>query len=377
MKVSKSQARVLSDALRVFFWQALKVAFKNPVQAWAFFRTVRRQRVAARIRSGWKERGVTVPPILIYSITNRCNLECKGCYALAALEFSGNLVEGGEGELSDVRMREVVTEANEMGVSFFVLAGGEPFIRPEIVDIIGDFPEIIFLVFTNGLLIDREMMVRLKARKNFVPMISLEGDEAETDRVRGAGVFRRVEEVIAELKKENIFFGTSLTLTRATFDTITEDRFINRLMESGCRFFLFLEYTAVTEDTTDWALTDEQRSGVRDLMEAFRKRYKALFIAVPWEEEDVGGCLAAGRGFVHINARGDVEPCPFAPFSDINIRDKSLAEGFQSELLVKLRQNPELLTETGGGCGLWRNRERVDEILKGIKEEGTVEKVEN
>jgi MoaA/NifB/PqqE/SkfB family radical SAM enzyme len=360
MKATGNQARILSDALKVFFWNALRVAVTNPAQAYSFFRTVRWQTRAARLRSSWKKKGINVPPILIFSITNRCNLECKGCYALALQDSAGE-------ELSDDKLRAIVTEAAELGVSFFVLAGGEPFLRPEILDIIADFPRIIFLVFTNGLLVDEAIISRLKAQKNIVSMISLEGDEQETDRVRGKGIFQKVEEVTTKLKKEKIFFGTSLTLTRSTFDTITGDRFIGRLAASGCRFFLFLEYTAVSDDTVDWTLTDEQRNGVRDLIETFRKRYKALFIGVPWDEDDVGGCLAAGRGFVHVNASGDVEPCPFAPFSDTNLRDRSLVEGLQSELLLKLRQRPELLKETGGGCGLWKNREHVEAILKNIK----------
>ena len=98
-------------------------------------------------------------------------------------------------------------------------------------------------------------------------------------------------------------------------------------------------------------------------MESFRSKYSALFIAVPWDENDVGGCLSAGRGFVHINAAGDLEPCPFAPFSDVNLKTNSLRKALDSQLLKEIRKRPELARETGGGCVLWKERKLVQSLL--------------
>ena len=102
---------------------------------------------------------------------------------------------------------------------------------------------------------------------------------------------------------------------------------------------------------------------MRELLPAFRSAHPALFIAVPWDEDDVGGCLSAGRGFIHINPKGDVEPCPFAPFSDVNLRDMPLKEALQSSFLEAIRGVPELSKETGEGCILWKERARVSELL--------------
>ncbi|MCK4618168.1 radical SAM protein, partial [Candidatus Aerophobetes bacterium] len=74
-------------------------------------------------------------------------MSCSGCYAQALHPPSDN-------EMSEAEIRRMMSEARELGVSFFVIAGGEPFLRPEILEIMKDFPEILFLVFTNGLLID-------------------------------------------------------------------------------------------------------------------------------------------------------------------------------------------------------------------------------
>jgi len=151
MNTKNVRTEVLNKSLKIFFKDALRVALRNPAQAYSFIRTLLWLRKAAQLRAGWSEQQVNVPPIIIFSITNKCNLHCKGCYAQSFHEFSDD-------ELTDQQMRGLAREAKELGVSFFVLAGGEPFMRMEILEIMKDYPEIIFLVFTNGLLIDDEMI---------------------------------------------------------------------------------------------------------------------------------------------------------------------------------------------------------------------------
>ena len=347
----------LNDALKVFFKDAVVTTLSNPPQAFHFFRTVRWQMKAARIRSRWAKQGVPVPPILIFSITNRCNLECAGCYQQA---FHPSV----EQELSAEKLEHLTSEAHELGIYFFVIAGGEPLLRPEMLRITQEYPDIIFLIFTNGLLIDEAMIDQFKKQKNVVPLISLEGDIVNTDKRRGDGAYEHVLKIMGQLRRKRIFFGTSISLTRPNFSTATAPGFIRNMVDIGCKFFLFLDFTPIQEGTEDWVLTDDQRNRVMDLLRSYREQFKALFIGVPWDEEDVGGCLSAGRGFVHINAEGDVEPCPFSPIFDSNIKNMPLKEALQSEFLKRLREDPELSKYTGGGCALWKNREQVRGLLR-------------
>jgi MoaA/NifB/PqqE/SkfB family radical SAM enzyme len=187
-----------------------------------------------------------------------------------------------------------------------------------------------------------------------------------TDERRGPGTFDRLRVLIGELKKRKIFFGVSLTLTRQHFSTITAPDYTKSLVEAGCKFFLYLEYTPTVEGTEDWTLTADQRAQVRDVLSAWRAAYNALFIAVPWDEDDVGGCLSAGRGFVHINPKGDVEPCPFAPFSDSSLRKMSLKDALGSKFFEAIRAVPELARETGEGCILWKERALVMSLLENV-----------
>jgi MoaA/NifB/PqqE/SkfB family radical SAM enzyme len=355
--MNKDGKNILNKCLLIFFKDALKVAIKSPSQAFSFFRTLLWLGQAAKRRKSWLAQGIPVSPILIFSITNRCNLRCAGCYAQSFHEIN-------EDRLSAEKMRNIIHESAELGVSFFVISGGEPFMRPELLEITKAYPQIIFLIFTNGLLIDDTMIAVLRSQKNVVPLVSLEGSENDTDDRRGAGTHQMLHEIMGKMHQAGIFFGNALTLTTNNFSTILDDQYVKNLVNAGCKFFLFIEYTPTAEGTENWILNFEQRSRVPGLMDIFRSKYPALFIAVPWDEDDVGGCLSAGRGFIHINANGDVEPCPFAPFSNSNLNNISLKEAFKSKFFEAIRQVPELSRETGGGCVLWKERELVQSILQ-------------
>jgi MoaA/NifB/PqqE/SkfB family radical SAM enzyme len=168
---------------------------------------------------------------------------------------------------------------------------------------------------------------------------------------------------MGELRSAGIFFSISLTVTRANFDVVTDRGFVEAAIGAGCRFFLFLEYTPVREGTDEWVITDAQRERMKSLVSEFRRRFPAVFIAVPWDEEEQGGCLASGRGFVHISASGDLEPCPFAAYSDTSLKNMTLKEGLRSRFLAVMREKHELFRETEGGCALWKNRVQVRALL--------------
>jgi MoaA/NifB/PqqE/SkfB family radical SAM enzyme len=166
-----------------------------------------------------------------------------------------------------------------------------------------------------------------------------------------------------ELRAAGVFFSISFTVTRDNFPVVTDEAFVQAAVEQGCRLFIFMEYTPIREGTEDWVITEAQREGMRGLVAGFRRRFPAVFLAVPWDEEETGGCLASGRGFVHINARGDLEPCPFAPYSDTNLKTVSLRQGLQSPFLAAMRRSHEDFAETEGGCTLWKRRGEVRALL--------------
>ena len=339
------------------FKDALWVSLKKPSAALFFLKTIINQRRAQRTRLKWISEGMQVPPAMIFSITNECNLNCKGCYNKALRMPSKK-------ELDTAEIINILRQAKEIGISLIVVAGGEPFVKKDFLKIVRTFPELIFLVFTNGLLLKGSLLEEIKSQRNVVPVISIEGRSEQTDLRRGEGVFKLLKIVIERLKKESVFFGTSITMTRQNFELVTDLDFVTDLIKKGCKVLFYVEYTPILEGTEDWILTGEQRKKVPDIMEVYRKRFSALFAGLPAEEDLFGGCLSAGRGFIHVNAEGDLEPCPFAPFSDVNLRDMTLKEALGSKLLEEIRKNQFMLDESEGGCSLWANRKWVESLLK-------------
>lgn len=244
-----------------------------------------------------------------------------------------------------------------------LLAGGESLLRPGIFSAITcDFPQIVFPVFTNGMLIDEGFIAVCKKQRQLVPVISIEGSQADTDERRGDGVFARAAETMGQLDEAGIFCGISITVTRSNCSQVISAEFIERYLEKGCRLFIFVEYVPVEEGSDGLMLEEAQRRAMSKITDVLSSRYDALFIAFPGDEEKFGGCLAAGRGFVHVNHQGELEPCPFAPYSDSDLHAMPLQKGLASPLLRKIREHHRLLQGTNGGCALWEKREMVKDL---------------
>lgn len=338
------------------FKDALKVSIKKPSIAFFFLKTIFNQIKSQRRRLKLIKNGIQVPPVMIFSITNKCNLKCKGCYNMT-------LRPSIKSELNTDEVASILEQAREIGMSFILMAGGEPFARKDFLKITKAFPELVFLVFTNSLLINEAIIDEIKKQRNVIPVLSLEGHIKQTDNRRGDGVFNFVRTVIENLKRESIFFGISFTMTRQNFNSLTDESFVHDLVDQGSKLFFYLEYTAIAEGTEDWIIKKEQRDKIPDIMAEYRKRFPSLFIGIPAEEEVFGGCLSSGRGFIHVNAEGDLEPCPFAPFSDTSLKDMPLKDALKSKLLEEIRNNSHKLDESKGGCSLWNNREWVQSLL--------------
>lgn len=347
----------LNNTISAFLKNAFSIISKKPAMTKFALQTIHYQHMAANRRVKNQKQGLQVPPFMIISITNRCNLNCLGCYSKAQHRST-------EKEIDSDKLRSIIAEAKDLGVSFIFLAGGEPLMRSDILEITKDFPEVIFPLFTNGLLISDTILTILQNQKNVIPVISMEGLENETDSRRGTGVYHRLQDTLIKMKNAGIFFGTSFTVTKINFDTLTNTAFIENLIESGIELFFYVEYIPVNEATQDIVITDKQRSALSAILDSFKANQHGLFVSFPGDEEAFGGCLSAGRGFLHISAEGNLEACPFAPYSDTDLKDLSLKEALQSKLLCEIRQNHARLSETKGGCALWENREWLKSLIE-------------
>ena len=174
----------------------------------------------------------------------------------------------------------------------------------------------------------------------------------------------RLREVCIWLKRHGTFFGCSVTVNCTNIDLVTSDRFVREMLDAGVRVFVFVEYVPVNPATEDLVLGTDRQKMMHDRIAALNTTYPALFIGFPGDETAFGGCLAAGRGFIHVSPSGDLEACPAAPFSDTNLARVSLSEALKSPLLHRIRSNHHLLTETNGGCALWKNRQWIQALAE-------------
>jgi MoaA/NifB/PqqE/SkfB family radical SAM enzyme len=276
------------------------------------------------------ERGFCPPDAMLISPTMRCNLNCYGCYSGAYSQE----------DLPYEVLDRLMGECKEMGIHLILITGGEPFLRKDLFDLFEKHDEMMFQIYTNATLIDDQMIERFVALGNVAPAISLEGLREETDGRRGKGQFDRIVKVMDGLREAGIFFAVSTTQTSQNSDVLMSDAFIDFLVEKGCILLWNFHYVPIGRNPgLSLMATPEQRNRMRERLAYFRATRPMLFVDF-WNDGCLTqGCIAAGRKYFHVNARGDVEPCVFCHFASDNIKEKSLAEALNSPLFREIRSH--------------------------------------
>ena len=351
--MTKGVERIVADAIRS--------TLKEPRESAFMMKFAAATKKASNIRAEAKKRGEHIPPFLIASITSRCNLHCAGCYSRCNNATTDSAPEA---QMTAEEWKAVFEESERLGISFILLAGGEPLLRKDVIDAASQVKNILFPVFTNGTFIGDAYLDQFDKNRNLVPVISIEGDRDTTDTRRGAGVYDRVVRAMDNMKDRGIIFGASITVTTKNVGEVTSEGFIESLKDKGCKLILYVEYVPVTDDSEELAPGDKERELMNSAIARNRSKYEDIvFVSFPGDEKSSGGCIAAGRGFFHINSQGGAEPCPFSPYSDINVRDTSVREALKSGLFEVLRAGDYLKEDHSGGCILYKKRAEVEQIL--------------
>ncbi len=361
MSGEKSLEKYLNNGVENIIKQAIRASVSNPKESIFMAKYALASKKASKLRKEAEQKGEHIPPFLIASITSSCNLQCLGCYARAKQANSGSCEIQ---QLSDEKWQDIFNEAKEMGVGFILLAGGEPMLRMEVLEKAGAIPEVLFPVFTNGTLMNEENLSVFEKNRNLIPILSIEGEKDQTNHRRGEGVYEQLIATMAKLHEKKILYGVSVTVTTENIYNVTSDRFLSNLQSQGCKIVFYVEYAPVTVETRNLATTEIERFYlIHRLKELRRNNEDMLFISFPGDEKLSGGCLAAGRGFFHINAQGGAEPCPFSPYSDTNLKDITLRQALQSPLFKKLQQSNLLTQPHPGGCVLFEQEDKVKMAL--------------
>ena len=284
--------------------------------------------------------GEMPPSFIVFSPTQKCNLRCIGCYAASGTDTGATIPY----PLVDKIISEV---HNLFGGRFITISGGEPFMYKSegktLLDIYKKYADMLFLVYTNGTLINEEAAQRLAESANATPAISVEGFEKETDQRRGAGTFKKILRAFEHLRKAGVPFGISVTATSKNIDVLLGDEFYDfYFKEQGASYMWEFQMMPIGrgKDELDLMVNPEKRLKLYRKWEELlsEKRY---CLADFWNSGVLArGCIAYGRsgGYAYVDWHGNVTPCAFIPYYVDNIyelykNDKTLADAMFSDFM--------------------------------------------
>lgn len=300
-----------------------------------------------------------VPWAILMDPTSACNLHCTGCWAA---EY------GHQMSLTFDQLDDIITQGKKLGIHFYVMTGGEPLVRKDdIVKLAEKHNDCAFHIFTNGTLIDEEFCKKVKKVGNISFALSVEGYEETNDGRRGEGVFQKVMHAMDIMKANGLLYGVSICYTSKNIEVVTSDEFLDMLIEKGCRLAWYFHYMPVGNDAAlDLLPSNEQREYMYHRVREIRgmKTGKQIF-AMDFQNdaEFVGGCIAGGKNYLHINPNGDVEPCVFIHYSGANIKEKSLLECLQQSLFMQYHNNMPFNDNMLRPCPMLENPERLRKMV--------------
>ena len=352
----------LTNGVEKFVKNVVKATLTNPKESIFVGKYALASKKASQRRHELEQAGEHIPPFLIASITSSCNLHCAGCYARAVDTCNAAAVVN---QLSADEWGKVFDDAADMGIGFVLLIGGEPFVRADVIERAAKREDVLFPIFTNGTMVSDRYLNLFDAHRNLVPILSIEGGEQATDERRGKGVYQKLDTAMEKMSKKGIVFGASVTVTKENMQEVLSDEYVKDMYAKGCKAIIYVEYVPVSEETKVLALEDAEREVLRSGISRLRTEHEDMvLIAFPGDEKSSGGCIAAGRGFFHINSHGGAEPCPFSPYSDVNVKEIGLRAAMKSPLFEKLRTQDVLMEDHAGGCVLYERKDMLEALLK-------------
>lgn len=312
---------------------------------------------------GWRKQEVcraqyqcNIPWAILLDPTSACNLHCTGCWAA---EYGNRL------NLTFDEIDRIIRQGKELGVYMYIYTGGEPLVRKaDLIRLCEKHSDCVFLCFTNGTLIDESFADEMLRVKNFVPAISLEGAEASTDSRRGKGTYQKVVRAMELLRRKKLLYGISSCYTSVNWDAITSDAYYDDLIAKGAYFIWYFHYMPVGNDAVPELLPSPwQREAVYRRIRRLRAEKPLFAMDFQNDAEYMGGCIAGGKRYLHINANGDVDPCVFVHYSNANIRSCTLLEALQSPIFMAYYHNMPFNENMLQPCPMLENPERLRKMV--------------
>ncbi len=319
------------------------------------------------IRENRKKYNCNIPWLILFDPTDACNMHCTGCW-------SGTY--GHKNNLSFEDMDKIITEGKALGVHLYMLTGGEPLVRKkDILRLAEKHNDVELALYTNSTLIDEDFCKEVVRLGNIAFQLSIEGTPETNDARRGDGHYQAVMNAMDLFKKYGIVFGTSICYTRENIEAVTDEKFIRFIADKGARYGFFFHYMPVGKNAVPSLMpTVEQRKMIIEKLRYYRSdACDICFYPMDFQNdgEYVGGCIAGGRNYFHINAHGDAEPCVFIHFSNTNIHDNSILEMLQSPLFMAYHEGQPFNRNHLRPCPMLENPELLRKMVKETGAHGT------
>lgn len=311
-----------------------------------------------------KKYGCNIPWTILLDPTSACNLHCTGCWAA---EYGNKL------NLTYDEIDDIIRQGKELGIYMYIYTGGEPLVRKsDLIRLCEKHSDCVFLCFTNATLIDEAFADEMLRVGNFVPSISLEGFEEATDGRRGNGVYQKVIKAMDLLRRRKLFYGISACYTSANFESITSEAFFDSVIDMGAYFIWYFHYMPVGNDASPELMPNPaQRKETYRRIRKYRMEKPLFAMDFQNDAEYVGGCIAGGRRYFHINANGDIDPCVFIHYSDSNIREKTILEALQSPMMMAYHDGQPFNENMLRPCPMLENPEKLRKMVAGTDAHST------
>ncbi len=301
-----------------------------------------------------------IPWLILMDPTSACNLHCKGCWSA---EY------GHHQNLSYDEMQSIVDQGRALGTHFYMMTGGEPLIRrDDIIKLCENNKDCAFGAFTNGTLVNDALCEEIRRVGNFFLILSIEGTEESNDARRGKGAYEKTVAAMDRLYRNKCLFGISVCYTRQNVDFVTSDEFLDNMVAHGAKFGMYFNFMPVGHGADPELIpSPAQRKYMYQWLRRVRnsKTGKPMFLFDFQDDgEFVGGCIAGGRRYFHINSAGDMEPCVFIHYSDSNIRGKTILEALRSPLFMAYRRGQPFNDNHLRPCPMLENPQILRKIIK-------------
>lgn len=300
------------------------------------------------------KQGIHFPPFLYLSILNSCNLRCQGCWVD---------VEAPRNAIDLETLNRTINNAREHGNSFFGILGGEPFMHPELLDLLAQHPDCYFQVFTNGQFITEKVATSLRQLGNATPLVSIEGSSTVSDERRGKkDVLNKTLRGLQNCLEQKLLTGVATSLCQTNLDDLLSEAWLNRLIEMGVHYTWYHTYRPVgPKINPQLALTPEQVSRVRRFVVTQRARKPIAIVDAYYDHAGQALCPMATGISHHVSPKGDIEPCPIIQFATENIKDeRGIYEVFtQSAFLKDFRETAAQHTR---GCIVLERPDLIKEL---------------